>query len=85
MHAAMHIALERIPCRQDEAEAAALAHAERLRRGGLLVAFHRVVWREGVAVVAVHHRGRRRRPVLTPATALQIQRAQTPLLILDVA
>jgi len=85
MHAVMHIALERIQCRKDEAEAAALAHAERLRRGGLLVAFFRVVWRDGIAVVAVHHRGRRRRPLLSRAMALQVQQSKTPHLIAEVA
>lgn len=85
MHAAMHISLERIPCQRDQADSVAEALSDRLRRGGLLVAFHRVVWHEGVAVVAIHHRGRRRRPILTPTTALRIQQARTPLLILEVA
>jgi len=72
-------------CLEDQAEAVAHAHAESLRQGGLLVAFWRVVWHEGVAIIVVHHRGRRRRPVLTKAFALKVQQAKTPLLISEVA
>ena len=72
-------------CLEDQAEAVAQAYAESLRRGGLLVAFWRVVWREGVAIIVVHHRGRRRRPVFSRAIALKIQQSKTPLLISEVA
>jgi len=75
----------RVNCTKDQAETVAATYAESLRTSGLLVAFWRVVWQEGTAIIVVHHRGRRRRLVLSKAVALRVQQGQAPSLFADPA
>ncbi len=80
MDPVMHISLHRIQCDEHQAEAVAVEYGEKLRRGGLLVARVRVVWKSGTAVIAIHSRGRKATKRVAPALARKLQQAQTPAL-----
>jgi len=80
MDPVMNIRLHRIQCDEHQAEAVAEEYGEKLRRGGLLVARVRVVWKDGVAVIAIHSRGRKAAKRVTPALARKFQQSQTPAL-----
>lgn len=52
----MHISISRIPTVEDHADVIAEAVAHHLCRSGVDVSYHAGVWREGVTVMAIHHR-----------------------------
>lgn len=81
----MDILLERVPCAKADAEAVAQQCGEFLEARGFLVALVRVVWKHGLAIIAIHVQGRRPLYVLSRAIARRVQDGKTPSLFEGIA
>lgn len=81
----MKIILNRVPCAEADAEAVAQVCGASLEMRGFQVALVRVVWKKGLAIIAIHIRGRRPRFLISVSMARQVQDAKTPSLFESIA
>jgi hypothetical protein len=81
----MNIILNRVSCAEADAEALAQECGASLEKRGFQVNLVRVVWKKGLAIIAIHTRGRRPRFVISETMARQVQGAKTPSLFESIA